>query len=128
MILGDDIIILDPKVAKFYLRIMQQLCVGINLSKSLISTIGYAEFAKKFITPKGRVEGLSLKEFSSLGNSFSNIVNLAKRLSSRRVNMLRLLGFGPISAGRSLSSFLRRSHRSFLDHLFCSPLVDTKIE
>jgi hypothetical protein len=128
MVLGDDIIILDAKVAKCYLSVMKQLDVGINLAKSLISVKGYAEFAKKFITPEGRVEGLSLKEFSSLGNALSNVISLAFKLNARRSNMLRLLGFGPFAAGKSPLSFMKRSYKSTLDHLLVSPLVNPKID
>lgn len=123
MILGDDIIILNSKVAKMYLKVMQDLDVGINLSKSLISNNGSAEFAKKLVTPTGRVEGLSLKEFSSLGNAFSNIISLACKLQARPVNILRLLGYGSLSSGHSCPSFMRLSLKSIIHHILISPLV-----
>jgi hypothetical protein len=50
LVLGDDIVILDPKVASEYLRTMDALKVGVNPSKSLVSNLGYAEFAKRFVT------------------------------------------------------------------------------
>lgn len=59
-ILGDDIIIFDKIVAKSYYKIMSDLNVGINLSKSLVSRKGYGEFAKKLITTAGIVSGLSV--------------------------------------------------------------------
>lgn len=123
MILGDDIIILDAAVAKMYLKVMRDLDVGINLSKSLISNNGTAEFAKKLVTPNGRVEGLSLKEFSSLGNAFSNVISLAAKLSARPVNILRLLGYGSISAGHSCPSFVRYSLKSVIHHILISPII-----
>jgi hypothetical protein len=56
-ILGDDVVIADPKVGVHYLYIMRDhLGVEINLSKSLESNIGVMEFAKRLI--KG-VEDLS---------------------------------------------------------------------
>jgi len=47
-LLGDDIVIGDPKVGAAYLLIMRDyLGVDINLSKSLESEIGVLEFAKR---------------------------------------------------------------------------------
>lgn len=37
-LLGDDIVIFDPQVAEQYLLLMSSLGVGINLSKSVVST------------------------------------------------------------------------------------------
>jgi hypothetical protein len=48
-ILGDDIIIFDAKVAQKYLEVMKGLGVEINLSKSIQSTNGTFEFAKRLI-------------------------------------------------------------------------------
>lgn len=121
--LGDDIIILDSKVAKMYLKVMRDLDVGINLSKSLISNNGCAEFAKKLVTPLGRVEGVSLKEFSSLGNSFSNIINLAAKFAARPVNILRILGYGSLSSGHAVPSFMRMSLKSVIHHILISPVI-----
>jgi len=69
LVLGDDVVILDKRVASEYLRLMNQLAVGVNLSKSLVSPIGFAEFAKRLIGPEGLYSGVSLKEFSSLYSS-----------------------------------------------------------
>jgi len=69
VILGDDLLVLDPKVAKMYLKVMADLGVEVGLAKSLVSTIGYGEFAKKFFNSTDIVSGLSLKEFSSLKDS-----------------------------------------------------------
>jgi len=48
-VLGDDIIIQDDKVAQEYLAIMKSLGVGINLSKTVVST-ELLEFAKRLST------------------------------------------------------------------------------
>jgi hypothetical protein len=48
-ILGDDLVIGHPEVASSYLIIAKDLGVEINQNKSLISTIGVAEFAKRLI-------------------------------------------------------------------------------
>lgn len=54
-LLGDDIVIADPKVGASYLSIMRDILgVEINLSKSLESEQGVMEFAKRLF--KGSVD------------------------------------------------------------------------
>jgi hypothetical protein len=55
---------------------MNELGVDINLSKSLVSARGYAEFAKRFISPRSNLSGASLKEFSSLYSSWAMLLSL----------------------------------------------------
>lgn len=123
MILGDDLLLLDSKVAKEYLKVMKQLDVGVNLSKSLISSIGIGEFAKKLLSPSGLIQGLSLREFSSLGKSFSNVLNISLMLNAKTSAVLRLLGFGSKSVGHSPKNFTSFSMRALLDHILISPLA-----
>jgi len=52
-LLGDDIVLFDPIVAKTYLELMSDYGVEINLSKSVIATNPSLEFAKVTIF-KGR--------------------------------------------------------------------------
>jgi hypothetical protein len=47
IILGDDIVIANKEVAESYLEIMRDIGVEINLSKSLVSSVGVMEFAKR---------------------------------------------------------------------------------
>lgn len=49
-ILGDDIVIADDRVAGAYLKACNILGVEVNLSKSLVSSNGVCEFAKKLIS------------------------------------------------------------------------------
>jgi hypothetical protein len=61
-LLGDDIVIGDPKVGAHYLYIMRDyLGVEINLSKSLESDIGALEFAKRLFLGKTDVSPISPK-------------------------------------------------------------------
>jgi hypothetical protein len=56
IILGDDIVIFDSKVAKRYLYIMNRLGVSIGLAKSIISNKSLTlEFARKFFVKGKRV-------------------------------------------------------------------------
>lgn len=61
-VLGDDVVILDIRVAKAYLHLMQELGVDISFAKSLSSPIGVFEFAKRFVSPVlGPLGGIPLK-------------------------------------------------------------------
>jgi hypothetical protein len=46
-VLGDDVVIANKQIADSYLVLMKLLGVEINLSKSLVSSDGVCEFAKK---------------------------------------------------------------------------------
>jgi hypothetical protein len=76
-VLGDDVVIANKQIADSYLVLMKLLGVEINLSKSLVSSDGVCEFAKKIwingedfspIGPK------SLTQFIHSPQSFKDIV------------------------------------------------------
>jgi hypothetical protein len=102
VILGDDLLVLDPKVAKMYLKVMADLGVEVGLAKSLVSTLGYGEFAKKFFNSTDIVSGLSLKEFSSLKDSWANILNMLSRFDISLTSFRRWLGEGSFAAGHQV--------------------------
>jgi len=60
-VLGDDVVIADSSVAKAYVALMTYLGLDINQSKSLESTIGIAEFAKRIVSPRGDYSPVSPK-------------------------------------------------------------------
>jgi hypothetical protein len=49
LLLGDDIVIGDERVAEHYRSFMQEIEVQISLAKSLVSRSGCLEFAKRFL-------------------------------------------------------------------------------
>lgn len=55
-VLGDDVLITDPRVAPVYADQLDQLGVSIFVSKSLISNTGCVEFAKRFWVDRGAVD------------------------------------------------------------------------
>jgi len=110
VILGDDLLVLDPKVAKMYLRVMSDLGVEVGLAKSLVSVIGYGEFAKKFFNSESIVSGYSLKEFSSLKESWANILNMLKYFNVSLTAFRRWLGEGSFAAGHQVD-FSKMGHR-----------------
>lgn len=60
-VLGDDVLITDPLVAEQYRLGLRRLGVKISPSKSLISSTGAAEFAKRFL-----VKGVDLFPISMI--------------------------------------------------------------
>lgn len=88
-------------MAREYLKVMKELDVEINLSKSLVSRNGYCEFAKRFISKEEILSGASLLEFTSLTEGFSNIIALARRYKLPQSKFNRLLGRGSRSQGHN---------------------------
>lgn len=83
-VLGDDIILFDPTVAKAYLKIMESLGVPINTSKSVCATVPVTEYAKVTSLMGKNVSALSWKMFMS-GNSLMGRVNIIYSLLSKGV-------------------------------------------
>jgi hypothetical protein len=75
-VLGDDIVIANKAVAQSYLVIMEMLGVDINLSKSVQSTIGGCEFAKKIIVDGVDYSPIGVKELFEFIYSPSQFKNL----------------------------------------------------
>lgn len=55
-VLGDDVLITDPEVAQVYQGALKRLGVTISYHKSLVSSSGAAEFAKRFLIRDMRVD------------------------------------------------------------------------
>jgi hypothetical protein len=82
-ILGDDIVIFDHDIAKFYLRLCEDLGVSINLSKSVIANRPSLEFAKQSSLGDYNVSPLSFKEMIQTNNFFGRLQQ-TMRLIERR--------------------------------------------
>nr|QIR30253.1 RNA-dependent RNA polymerase [Plasmopara viticola lesion associated mitovirus 30] len=102
MVLGDDLVICNSQVAKHYLVIMEELKVGINLSKSLVSLHRkVAEFAKRLIDPTFDLSPWSLKEFTSLYSNWAILLQSVRKRDIALVPYLRFIGYGSKAAGHS---------------------------
>lgn len=99
-VLGDDIVIGNSLVAKHYYRLMINLGVKINTSKSIVSHNGFAEFAKKVTNGTLDISPLPLKEFSSWGKVSGAFVETLRKFPNLSPhNVMLLLGKGSISSG-----------------------------
>ena len=93
-LLGDDIVIGDPKVARVYRDVMNRLGVKISLAKTLTSDCGGLEFAKKFRIHDRELSPLSLKMIWSTRFSMAFMPVLKSIGSSSLLVSLRLKGAG----------------------------------
>lgn len=83
-LLGDDIILFDSKVAKAYLRVMDEIGVPINTSKSVCARVPVTEFAKVTTLNGTDVSAVSWKMFMS-GNSLMGRANIAFYLLNKGI-------------------------------------------
>lgn len=98
LVLGDDLVIADEKVAKQYLILAKEWDIGINLSKSVLSRNGSFEFAKRFFYKGNDVSGLSFKEMSVAYwdlRALFQMLNRVKTFRDIRISeVLNFLGHG----------------------------------
>jgi len=79
-LLGDDIVIADKLVAREYLALMGTLGVEIGLAKSLISSTGSLEFAKRTWVKGQACSPISLMEMSVAASSITALEELIREL------------------------------------------------
>lgn len=98
--------IFDRRVASSYLCVMEDLGVGINLVKSVVSYDSF-EFAKRFYTKGVNLSPVSFKELDLAGSSIEGLILLHSRFSKdpgRISSIVRLRGYGY----RTLGSLTKR--------------------
>lgn len=124
-VLGDDIVIADASVAKEYLRIMDDLGVGIGLAKSLVSTKRTMEFAKKFFIPED-ASLVPFKELVAATRHAGVLTEFGKKYNLSIPDYLHLLGFGYKVKGDLHKPFLKLGLRVRKFLIFVtSPFVST---
>jgi hypothetical protein len=77
-IVGDDVVILDSKVAQRYLALVTGWGVEISMNKSLISRVGAFEFCKRLVGPNGDLSGIPI---GLIYQAFANPVDSATLFS-----------------------------------------------
>jgi hypothetical protein len=93
-VLGDDSCAANKAVVESYLNICKRIGVKVNLAKSLLSPIGAAEFAKRFILPAGDCSPVSIGELLVSYKNFSVMSNWRrKRPNIRLADLLSLYGY-----------------------------------
>ena len=111
-LLGDDIVIINPAVAKEYKRIMVKLGVSISEGKSLVSSNGSFEFAKQFWVKRGQVNLSPVSAPAVLAaRSFIGLTQLGLKYKVSKNVILRLNGVGFRTRSR-LSSWTLLSRKT----------------
>lgn len=97
-VLGDDIVIANKAVANEYLRLMSLIGVEIGLAKSLVSSQGTFEFAKRTYFKGQEVSAMSLAEVSVALSNLTSLMELVrKNLKFARIrvsSVARFAGYG----------------------------------
>lgn len=120
-VLGDDVLIADKAVATLYRQWLDKLGVSISIPKSLISTTGCVEFAKRFLVNALSVD-LSPISARCLGNYYhpNGLSAIQMKYSVQRCSTFCRIGglgykaLGRITTHRSLST--ERRWVSWLRH------------
>ncbi|XP_042517490.1 uncharacterized mitochondrial protein AtMg01410 [Macadamia integrifolia] len=92
-ILGDDVVIGDPVVARHYEESLSKLEVPISYLKSLISDVGAFEFAKRFRVREGRkdISPISFRTLCGAGHPFG-LMAIQEKYPCRRFSSLLRIG------------------------------------
>lgn len=109
LVLGDDIVIGDIRVARLYKSIIRTLGVSISAPKSLVSNNLTLEFAKRFYYKGMDVSPISIKEFQVACSNASILAELVSKISIfrevRLADIMKSMGWGYRAIG-SLSKTL----------------------
>lgn len=90
--LGDDIVIANRDVAEQYQFLMRDLGVGIGLAKSLVSSKGTMEFAKRYYTPSD-ASPISLKEVVVSWHVAGNLVEIVRKRKTPAIGLAQVLAY-----------------------------------
>lgn len=92
-VLGDDIVIANGSVADEYVKLMSEIGVGLNLSKSLVSVTGrVVEFAKRTLYKGHNISPIPVKEIYASLKSVQAGVQFAIKYKLTPASYLTLFG------------------------------------
>ncbi|KAH0705873.1 hypothetical protein KY285_012221 [Solanum tuberosum] len=108
LLLGDDIVIADKKVANQYNRLLDRLSVTISFAISIVSENGKIEFAKRFWIRDMQkdISPISLKALTSCRTTVG-LCQLSFRYSIEISTLQRLAGVGYKAAPSPLNPYLK---------------------
>jgi hypothetical protein len=93
-VLGDDIVLANERVSREYLLILEELGVTVGLAKSLESTRGALEFAKRFIVGNVNLSPIPIVEIVAAMRNLSASIELARKYKLTVTQLGGILGFG----------------------------------
>jgi hypothetical protein len=93
-VLGDDIVLANERVSREYLLVLEELGVTVGLAKSLESTRGALEFAKRFIVGNVNLSPVPVVEIVAAMRNLSASIELARKYGLSVTQLGGVLGFG----------------------------------
>lgn len=111
LVLGDDVVIANSSIAENYLSILTEIGSPINLTKSIVSTNGSFEFAKRFVVAGTDLSPISWKEMFVARWDINSLVSLAEENSVKLASILLFLDHGYNAVSR-LTAPLNEMSRS----------------
>nr|QDH91427.1 MAG: RNA-dependent RNA polymerase [Mitovirus sp.] len=93
-VLGDDIVLANERVSFQYLLILKELGVEVGLAKSLESTKGALEFAKRFIVGSVNLSPVPIVEVVAGLRNLSAAIELSRKYRLSKEALAGILGFG----------------------------------
>jgi hypothetical protein len=94
-VLGDDLVIFDPKVKTQYLRIVDAIGVECGIAKSLLSRKrSVVEFAKRTLYKGKDISPIPFTEFLSALYYLPDAITFARKYNLTFPQLLKALGFG----------------------------------
>lgn len=111
-ILGDDIVLADERVSESYLEVLRELGVQVGLAKSLTSSSGALEFAKRFIVGHVNLSPIPLVELVAGQRNLSAAVELGRKYKLSIHSLAGLLGFGYKTVGAISGPVLKLGKRA----------------
>jgi len=126
-LLGDDIVIANDKVAREYLALLREIGVEYGLAKSLISSTGGFEFAKRTFAHGKDVSGISLLALGIAKADHSVLEQILTRFGVQGTLMetlriaSKVLGYGFRSLARLPAVLERKSRLQGLAILLSRP-------
>ncbi|CCG47524.1 RNA dependent RNA polymerase [Clitocybe odora virus] len=119
-VLGDDIVIFDKKVAKYYHRVLTGLGVECNLAKSIMSHRGIGlEFAKKTFFQGFNVSPSPLTEVLAALKDPIALLQYGKIYGLKFVDLLTVAGFGFRVKSRAHLPYWRQPNKKVRYLLIC---------
>jgi hypothetical protein len=82
LILGDDLVIFDTKVAERYLEISEALGLKVGMTKSFISSKGFVNFASQSFVDDKNLSPISFKQFIGVKTLYER-VSMTRKLIER---------------------------------------------
>jgi hypothetical protein len=123
-VLGDDIVLANERVSDEYLLVLDELGVTVGLAKSLTSTSGALEFAKRFIVGNVNLSPIPIVEIVAGMRNLSAAIELSRKYKLSKTTLAGILGFGYKVVGSmngALSGLGKRARTLVLAYLAPRP-------